>query len=92
MIMKDRVKFCVVCGRIIPELSQRKVTCSERCRARKKSGYAPFIDYTEPPLHRFEDLTTVQMLAAKAGLSYGQYVAQDYEKRKKGEIDYGRTV
>jgi hypothetical protein len=88
----NSIKFCVVCGRTIPELSLRKVTCSERCRARKKCGYAPFIDYTEPPLHRFNDLTAVQKLAANAGMSYGKYVALDYERRQKGEDQYGRKI
>lgn len=88
----SKIKFCVVCGRIIPEMSLRKVVCGERCRARKKSGYAPFIDYTEPPLHRFDDLTAVQKLAAEAGMSYGKYVAMDYERRKDEKIDYGRTI
>lgn len=83
--MKENVKFCVVCGRIIPAMSLKKVTCSARCRGRKKSGYAPYINYTEPPLCALNDLTEVQRRAAKAGLSYGKYVALDHERRMRGE-------
>lgn len=68
----NKVKFCVVCGRRIPELSLRKRTCSEFCRARKKCGYAPYLHFKEPP---FEDLTRLQQQAQAAGLSYGQYIA-----------------
>ena len=66
-------KFCVVCGRRIPELSLRRRVCSEFCRARKQCGYAPYIHYKSPP---FEDLTELQQKAQAAGLSYGKYVAK----------------
>ena len=39
--MEKKIKFCVVCGRKIPELSRRRSVCSDFCRRRKKSGYAP---------------------------------------------------
>ena len=68
----EKVKFCVVCGRRIPEMSLRKVTCSEFCRARKKCGYAPYRNYTKPP---FDDLIMLQQKAHSKGLSYGKYVA-----------------
>ena len=84
--MTDSIKFCVVCGRIIPALSMRRTTCSRRCSARKKAGYAPYADCKEPPLDRCHDLTVVQQLAHAAGLSYGKYVALDYERRRKGEV------
>lgn len=70
--MENKVKFCVVCGRRIPELSFRRRVCSDFCRARKKAGYAPYINYTEPP---FDDLTEFQKEAQKKGMSYGKYVA-----------------
>ena len=69
---KYEIKFCVVCGRRIPELSRRKLTCSDYCKTRKKCGYAPYIDFTEP---QYDDLATVQKKAREKGLSYGQYVA-----------------
>ena len=70
--MKKKVKFCVVCGRRIPELSVRRVTCSDFCSRRKKNGYAPYINYKSPP---FEDLTNLQKKAQEAGMSYGKYMA-----------------
>jgi hypothetical protein len=60
------------------------MTCSNICRARKKRGYAPYADYTEPPLKGLLDLTVVQKLAQEAGLTYGQYVALDYSRRQRG--------
>ena len=70
--MEERVKFCVVCGRKIPEMSLRRITCSKFCMTRKKSGYAPYINYEKPP---YEDLTELQKMAQAAGLSYGKYMA-----------------
>lgn len=70
--MEREVKFCVVCGRRIPELSLRKISCSKFCYKRKKCGYAPYINYKKPP---FEDLTLLQQKAQKMGLSYGKYMA-----------------
>ena len=70
--MDNKVKFCVVCGRKIPELSMRKRTCSVFCAKRKKAGYAPYINCDKPP---FSDLAEMQRKAAEKGMSYGQYVA-----------------
>ena len=71
-IMEEKIKFCVVCGRKIPELSLRRRVCSDFCRRRKKSGYAPYINYEKPP---FEDLTELQQKAQAAGMSYGKYMS-----------------
>ena len=84
----NRIKFCVVGGRRIPELSLRKRTCSEFCRARKKCGYAPYIHYKKPP---YEDLTRLQQQAQAAGLSYGKYIAlRDSGALKKEEVSICR--
>ena len=72
-MLENKIKFCVVCGRRIPELSRRKVTCGPLCRKRKKCGYAPYAESTEPP---YKDLTSIQKEAQALGLSYGQYMAQ----------------
>lgn len=85
----ENVKFCVVCGRRIPQLSLRKVTCSEFCRARKKCGYAPYINYTKPP---FDDLTMLQQKAHRAGMSYGKYVALTEGKEVKRSNADNRSV
>lgn len=76
--MKYYGKFCVVCGRRIPELSLRKRTCSEFCRSRYKSGYAPYKGYKELP---YDDLTSLQEEAQRAGMTYGKYMATKYKKR-----------
>ena len=65
-------KFCVVCGRRIPELSLRRRVCSDFCRKRTMRGYAPYLNCTEPP---FSKLTEMQMEASEKGMSYGKYVA-----------------
>lgn len=88
-MLNKTVKFCVVCGRMIPELSLRRRVCSERCRNRKKSGYAPYINCTEPPLINYEglpfdEITVIQKEAHSNGMSYGQYVALKYKEEKKG--------
>ena len=77
--MKYNGKFCIVCGRRIPELSLKRRVCSEFCRRRYKGGYAPYKDYKELP---FADLTAVQEDAQQAGMTYGQYVATKYEKEE----------
>lgn len=78
--MEEKVKFCVVCGRKIPELSLRRRVCSDFCRRRKKCGYAPYIDYDKPP---FDDLTELQQRAKEKGMSYGQYMHnKDFGKLK----------
>ncbi len=76
--MNNKTKFCVVCGRKIPELSLRRRVCSDFCRRRKKSGYAPYINFDMPP---HEDLTELQQKAQAKGLSYGQYMALMNESR-----------
>ena len=73
----DKIKFCVVCGRRIPELSMRKKTCGILCARKKKSGYAPYINYDRPP---YEDLTRLQQMAHKAGMSYGKFMAVKNEE------------
>ena len=76
-------KFCIVCGRRIPEMSLRRRTCSDFCRARAKCGYAPYRNYTALP---YDDLTGLQEEAQKKGMSYGKYMAMKYseeEKRRK---------
>ncbi len=73
-------KFCIVCGRRIPELSLRRKTCSEFCRSRYKCGYAPYIRYKSLP---YDDLTAIQEDAQKMGMSYGKYMAMKYEKQLK---------
>ncbi len=76
--MENKVKFCVVCGRRIPELSLRRRVCSDFCRRRKKSGYAPYINYIKPP---FEDLTQLQKKAQENNMSYGQYMSLLYNSK-----------
>lgn len=82
----NKVKFCVVCGRRIPELSMRKKTCSDFCRARRKCGYTPYINCKEPP---FKDLTDLQKEAQKMGLSYGKYIV--LRDKEKGGHDNARS-
>lgn len=65
-------KFCIVCGRRIPELSLRRRTCSEFCRSRYKCGYAPYSNFKVLP---YNDLTELQQNAQAAGMSYGKYMA-----------------
>jgi len=79
-VSETKIKFCVVCGRRIPELSRRKMTCGPFCRRRKKSGYAPYINCERPP---YEDLTTLQKAAQEKGLSYGKYMAILYDKKRQ---------
>lgn len=78
--MKYYGKFCVVCGRRIPELSLRKTTCSEFCRSLYNRGYTPYKDHEGPV---FDALTAAQMEAAKLGMSYGKYMAMKYNEREK---------
>ena len=73
-------KFCIVCGRRIPELSLRRRTCSDFCRARYNCGYAPYKRYSALP---YDDLTSIQEDAHKMGMSYGKYMAMKYEKQRK---------
>ena len=73
-------KFCIVCGRRIPELSLRRRTCSEFCRSRYKCGYAPYKHCTRLP---YDDLTGLQEEAHKQGMRYGKYMALKYEQERK---------
>lgn len=65
-------KWCVVCGRKIPELSKRRSTCSEACLKKSKRGIRPYLNCDAPPKLT---LTDIQKQAHEHGLSYGQYVA-----------------
>ena len=73
-------KFCIVCGRRIPELSLRRRICSDFCRSRYNCGYAPYKRYSALP---YDDLTSIQEDAHKMGMSYGKYVAMKYENQIK---------
>ena len=79
--MEYEGKFCVVCGRRIPELSRRKKTCSDFCRRRKKCGYAPYLGHDKLP---YDDLTALQQQAHSKGMSYGKYMASLTSKGEKG--------
>ena len=79
MHMRYYGKFCVVCGRRIPELSLRRKVCSEFCRARYTCGYAPYKGYKLLP---YDDLTALQEEAAKMGVSYGKYMAIKNQERR----------
>jgi hypothetical protein len=78
--MKYQGKFCVVCGRRIPELSLRRTTCSDFCRRRKKLGYAPYAQFRGLP---YDDLTLLQQEAQKLGMSYGKYMAMKYDAERR---------
>ena len=80
--MKYNGKFCIVCGRRIPELSLRRRTCSEFCRSRYKCGYAPYKDCTELP---HDDLTSIQEEAEKKGMTYGKYMATQNIKNEESK-------
>lgn len=81
--MEYQGKFCVVCGRRIPELSLRRRTCSDFCRRRKKAGYAPYIDCPELP---YDDLTLLQQQAQASGMSYGKYMAKLYNEKGRENV------
>lgn len=66
-----KVKWCIVCGRIINPLSQRWRTCGEYCRGRYKCGDTPFLRAPKR-----NSVAEVAILASTEGLSYGMYVAQ----------------
>ena len=76
--MDNTSKFCIVCGRRIPELSFRRRVCSDFCRRRYKAGYAPFKDCKTVP---YNDLTDLQKAASAAGMSYGQYMAMKLKNK-----------
>ncbi len=74
------VKFCIVCGRKIPECSNRHKICSERCAKKRKNltrnGLpAPYEYATEPPI-TYYSLGEIQRRARAEGLSYGQYMSR----------------
>lgn len=76
------VKFCIVCGRKIPECSNRHKICSERCAKKRKNltrnGLpAPYEYATEPPI-TYYSLGEIQRRARAEGLSYGQYMSRLY--------------
>ncbi len=74
------VKFCIVCGKRIPECSNRHKICSDRCARKRKNlarqGLAAPYEYaTEPPIASYT-LGEIQKRAMAAGLSYGQYMSR----------------
>ena len=74
------VKFCIVCGKKIPESSNRHKICGERCRLKRRylarrGQAAPYEYATEPPIAAYS-LGELQRRAREAGLSYGQYMSK----------------
>lgn len=80
------VKFCIVCGKRIPECSNRHKLCSRRCARKRKNlarqGMAAPYEYAdEPPLASYS-LGELERRAMEAGLSYGQYMSKLYNGGK----------
>lgn len=73
------VKFCIVCGKRIPEFSERHKICSERCALKRRrlsrSGQAaPYEFAKEPPIAAYS-LGEIQRRARAAGMSYGAFMS-----------------
>ncbi len=74
------VKFCIVCGKRIPENSSRHKICSNRCSLKRKllsrkGQPAPYEYAKEPPIEAYS-LGELQRRARAEGLSYGQYMSR----------------
>lgn len=73
------IKFCIVCGKRIPDMSSRHKICTERC-ARKRRNLsrngqaAPFEFAKEPPIEAYS-LGEIQRRASAAGMSYGAFMS-----------------
>lgn len=79
------IKFCIVCGKRIPENSPRHKICSNECRLKrrqfnKKGLPAPYENCTEPPAQA-KPLSEINAEARRSGLSYGQFMAERYAKQ-----------
>ena len=78
----EGIKFCIVCGKRIPECSNRHKICSERCAKRRKNltrkGMAAPYEYAKEPPIAYYSLGEIQKRARAAGLSYGQYMSRVY--------------
>lgn len=76
----DAVKFCIVCGRKIPESSNRHKICSERCARKRKnltrSGLAAPYEYAQEPPIAYYSLGELQKRAMAEGMSYGKYMSK----------------
>lgn len=78
----EGIKFCIVCGKRIPECSNRHKICSERCARRRKNltrkGMAAPYEYAKEPPIAYYSLGEIQKRASAAGLSYGKYMSRVY--------------
>lgn len=77
---KNAIKFCIVCGRRIPESSNRRKICSNRCANRRRvlnrnGEAAPYEFNKEPPIAAYS-LGEIQRRARLAGMSYGQFMSK----------------
>ncbi len=77
---RQGVKFCIVCGKKIPESSNRHKICSDRCQLKRKylsrrGMAAPYEYASEPPMSAYS-LGEIQKRARAAGLSYGQFMSR----------------
>lgn len=74
------VKFCIVCGRKIPESSNRHKICSPACARKRKNltrnGMAAPYEYASEPPMAYYSLGEIQRRAMAQGLSYGQYMSR----------------
>lgn len=72
------IKFCIVCGKRIPETSNRHKICSDRCARKRKNLHrrgmpAPYENAIESPAQA-HTLAELNAEARKLGLTYGQYM------------------
>ena len=72
MSNNDKIKWCKVCGRIIPASSSKRCICSEYCRSLSKQGHAAYLDAPRMSL----SLSETAKLARMQKKSYGKYVAE----------------
>lgn len=67
----DKLKWCKVCGRIIPYTSSRRRVCSDYCRSLSKMGHAAYEDAPRISL----SISETEKMARQQNTSYGKYVA-----------------
>lgn len=69
----ENLKWCKVCGKIIPYTSRRRSNCSDSCAKLAKLGHAAYKDAPRFTL----SLSETAREARKEHKSYGKYVAEN---------------
>lgn len=89
-------KKCVICGKIFKPKTHNQKTCSAKCKLKRheQQNKKTRAEKVKPKRkrNRESELAKINRLAKESGMTYGQYMAEQYKKARNenGKINKQR--